>query len=485
VSLSGVARAAPLDPALADRRRLTLIATIVGSSMTFIDGTVVNIALPTIGRELHAALSAQQWIMLSYSLAVASLYIVAGALGDRFGRRPLFETGVAGFAVASMLCGVAPNTSLLIAGRVLQGVFGALLATNSLALLRATFGADSGRAVGQWTAWTGISTLIGPPIGGLLVEYASWRWIFFINLPAAAATIVFAIRGRIDEPATESPRPINVPASVLVTVMLASLTFALIEGPRTGWVAVAWAFGLSFVALVLLVVNERRSTKPLLPLALLHERAFVVANVCTFVVYATLGASMFYLALYLQSEAVGYTPVLASLVFIPVSVIMFFLAARFGRLADRDGPRIYLTLGPIVMASGMVLFTLVTSTALVQIVPGVILFALGLSITVAPITSAALKAAPARYSGLAAGVNTTVSRMGGLVFTPLLGVVIGVVFASHGGGTGGDPFATTGLDLVGQAAATSAFRVAMIVAAGICACGGLIAWFFLPDGRME
>ena len=156
-------RAAPLDPALADRRRLTLIATIVGSSMTFIDGTVVNIALPTIGRDLHAALSAQQWIMLSYSLAVASLYIPAGALGDRFGRRPLFEIGVAGFAVASMLCGVAPNTSLLIAGRVLQGVFGALLATNSLALLRATFGADSGRAVGQWTAWTGISTLIGPP----------------------------------------------------------------------------------------------------------------------------------------------------------------------------------------------------------------------------------------------------------------------------------------------------------------------------------
>ena len=349
--MSGATRAAPLDPALVDRRRLTLIATIVGSSMTFIDGTVVNIALPTIGRDLHAALSAQQWIMLSYSLAVASLYIAAGALGDRFGRRPLFEIGVAGFAVASMLCGVAPNTSLLIAGRVLQGVFGALLATNSLALLRATFGADSGRAVGQWTAWTGISTLIGPPIGGLLVEYASWRWIFFINLPAAAATIVFAVRGRIDEQATESPRPINVPASALVTVMFASLTFALIEGPRTGWVAVAWAFGLSFVALVLFVVNERRSTKPLLPLALLHERAFVVANVCTFVVYATLGASMFYLALYLQSEAVGYTPVLASLVFIPVSVIMFFLAARFGRLADRDGPRIYLTLGPIVMAA--------------------------------------------------------------------------------------------------------------------------------------
>ena len=453
--------------------------------MTFVDGTVVNIALPTIGRKLDAGLSAQQWIMLAYSLAVASLYIVAGALGDRFGRRPLFQTGVLGFALASALCGLAPNTGLLIAGRVLQGVFGALLATNSLALLRATFGADSGRAVGLWTAWTGIGALIGPPIGGLLVEYASWRWIFFINLPAAALTIAFALAGRTDERAAESPRPINLPASASVTVMFGALTFALIEGPRTGWSAVTWAFGLSMLALILFVVNERRSANPLLPTALLHERVFVVANLCTFVVYATLGASTFYLALYLQSEAVGYTPVLASLVFIPVSVIMFFLAARFGRLADRDGPRRYLTLGPIVMAGGMALFTLATSPDIAQIVPGVVVFALGLSITVAPITSTALKAAPPRYSGLAAGVNTTVSRMGGLIATPLLGVVISAVFASHAGGTGADPFATTGLGPEGQAAAVSAFRAAMVVAAILCATGGVIAWTSLPKGRLE
>src|SRR5690242_16522648 len=209
--MSAAPQAAPVDPALAAKRRLTLIATIIGSSITFVDGTVVNIALPTIGRELDAGLSAQQWIMLSYSLAVASLYIVAGALGDRFGRRPLFTIGVVGFAVASALCGVAPNTALLISGRVLQGVFGALLATNSLALLRATFGAESGRAVGLWTAWTGIGSLLGPPIGGLLVEYASWRWIFFINLPAAVLTVAMAAAGRIDEPETEIPRPLNPP----------------------------------------------------------------------------------------------------------------------------------------------------------------------------------------------------------------------------------------------------------------------------------
>ena len=249
-------------------------------------------------RPWSAALSAQQWIMLSYSLAVASLYIAAGALGDRFGRRPLFEIGVAGFAVASMLCGVAPDTSLLIAGRVLQGVFGALLATNSLALLRATFGADSGRAVGQWTAWTGIGALIGPP------SEACW-WNTHRGAGSSSSTYPQppppssspSGAGSIEQATEISAGGSNVPASALVTVMFASLTLTLIKASAAGWVAVAWAFGLSFVALVLFVVNERRSSKPLLPLALLHERAFVVANVCTFVVYATLGASMFYLAL--------------------------------------------------------------------------------------------------------------------------------------------------------------------------------------------
>ena len=267
--------------------------------------------------------------------------------------------------------------------------------------------------------------------------------------------------------------------------MFGALTYALIEGPRAGWGTVSWAFVLSPLALGAFVWNERRSANPLLPTALLRERVFVVANVCTFVVYATLGASTFYLALYLQSAAVGYTPVRASLVFIPISVIMFFLAARFGRLADRDGPRTYLTLGPMVMAAGMVLFLLVTSTNLAQVVPGMVVFALGLSILVAPITSTALKAAPARYSGLAAGVNTTVSRMGGLIATPLLGVIISLVFATRTGGNGADPFATTGLGPDGQAAAVAAFRVATIVAAVLCAGGGLIAWAFLPRGRLE
>ena len=214
--------------------------------MTFIDGTVVNIALPTIGRDLDAGLAAQQWVMLSYSLAVASLYIVSGALGDRYGRWPLFVIGVAGFAVASAVAGVAPNVELLVAGRVLQGVAGALLTTNSLALLRATYGEDSGRAVGLWTAWSGIGTMIGPPLGGLLVQYASWRWIFFLNLPvrgARARALAFAGRSAEDRPA--EPRPLQIPGAVAIAVTFGGLTYGLIDGARAGFGSVwAW-FALS------------------------------------------------------------------------------------------------------------------------------------------------------------------------------------------------------------------------------------------------
>ncbi len=429
-------------PPVDARRRFILIATIIGSSMTFIDGTVVNIALPTIGRDLDAGLSAQQWVMLSYSLAVASLYIVSGALGDRYGRWVLFVWGVGGFAAASALAGVAPNTMMLVAARVLQGVAGALLTTNSLALLRATYGKDSGRAVGQWTAWSGIGTMLGPPLGGILVEYASWRWIFFINLPAALIALGLAFAGRSDEHLPAKPRPVQVVGAAAIAITFGGLTFALIEGAQAGFASVWWAFLLSLGGLALLVNSERRSANPLLPLELLRSRVFVVANLYTLVVYAALGGSTFYLALYLQSAAVGYTPARASLIFVPISIIMFFIAARFGRLADRDGPRRYLLVAPLVMAVGLILLTLVTSTNPIIPLPGVIVLALGLAMLVAPITSTALKAAPDQFAGLAAGVNTTVSRLGGLIATPLIGVAITLVFAANSPRPNADPFAT-------------------------------------------
>ena len=361
------------------RRTLILVATIIGSSITFVDGTVVNIALPTIGRDLDAGLSSQQWVTLSYSLAVASLYIVSGALGDRYGRWTLFVVGVAGFAAASAVAGIAPNVELLIAGRVLQGVAGALLTTNSLALLRATYGDDAGKAVGQWTAWSGIGTMIGPPLGGLLIQVASWRWIFFLNLPFAALALVMAFAGRSEEDRTAKPRPLQLPGAVGIAVTFGGVTYGLIDGGQSGFGS-SWPwFLVALVGFAVLVISERRADEPLLPPELLRKRVFVVANVYTFLVYAALGSSTFYLALYLQSQAVGYTPARASLIFLPISVVMFFLAARFGRLADRDGPRRLLAVAPIVMAVGFVLLTFVQSMNPLVPLPGVLVLAFGLA----------------------------------------------------------------------------------------------------------
>ncbi len=469
-TVPGAARVVP-----ADRRKLILIATIIGSSMTFVDGTVVNIALPTIGRDLHAGLGAQQWVMLSYSLAVASLYIVSGALGDRYGRWVLFVCGVAGFAGASALAGLAPNTALLIAGRVLQGVAGALLTTNSLALLRATYAEDSGRAVGQWTAWSGIGTMIGPPLGGLLVQYASWRWIFFLNLPAAATALALAFAGRGHEHPPQEVRPLQWPAAGAIAIMFGALTFGLIDGAQAGFASAWWAFALSAAGLALLVVLERRSSSPLLPPELLRQRVFVVANTYTLLVYAALGGSTFYLALYLQSGAVGYSPARASLIFLPISVVMFVLAARFGRLADRNGPRRYLMIAPLVMAAGFLLLTLVTSTNPLVPLPGVLVMALGLAMLVAPITATALRAAPDRYAGLAAGVNTTVSRLGGLIATPLIGVVITLVFAAAAPHPAAGPFATHAVSAAQRDATVTAFRAGIGLAVVLCVAGALLA----------
>ena len=466
-------------------RRLTLVATIVGSSMTFIDATVVNIALPTIGRDLDAGLAIQQWVVLSYSLAVASLYVVSGALGDRYGRRLMFLLGTGGFAASSALAGVAPTSGLLVAARVLQGITGALLTTNSLALLRATYGADSGRAVGLWTAWSGIGTMLGPPAGGLLVQYASWRWIFFINLPGAALAVFMAWAGRHDEAPVPDPRPINLPAAAAIAVAFGSLTYGLVRGAQAGFGTVWWAFAVAVAGVGFLAVSERRSANPLLPDRLIRARLFVVANLYTFLVYAALGGSTFYLALYLQSAAVGYSPSRASLVFLPISIVMFVLASRFGRLADRDGPRLYLTVAPLVMAAGLALLTVVTSTNPIVALPGVLVFAVGLACLVAPITSTALKASPDEYVGLAAGVNTTVSRIGGLVATPLLGVVITLVFAAQTSGGSGDPFATHGLTADQRAATIDSFRAGIGVAALLCIAGALLAARELPSGGGE
>ena len=388
--------------------------------------------------------------------------------------------GVAGFAAASALAGVAPSADMLIGARVLQGVAGALLTTNSLALLRATYGADSGRAVGQWTAWSGIGTMIGPPLGGLLVQYASWRWIFFINLPAAAVAVALATAGRTDERLPEHPRPLQPVGAAAIAIGFGGLTYGLIDGGQHGFASVWWAFLASAAGLGLLVLSERRSANPLLPMELLRERLFVVANLYTLLVYAALGGATFYLALYLQSGAVGYSPTRASLIFLPISIVMFFIAARFGRLSDQHGPRRYLTVAPLVMAAGFVLLTFVTGTSLLVPLPGVLVMSLGLAMLVAPITSTALKAAPDEFAGLAAGVNTTVSRLGGLIATPLLGVVITLVFTASASPSDADPFARH-LTPDQQQATIDAFRAAIATAVALCLAGSLLAARELRD----
>jgi EmrB/QacA subfamily drug resistance transporter len=471
------------DLGLRRAHNLTLVATILGSAMTFVDGTVVNIALPTLGRDLHAGLAELQWVVLGYSLAVAALYLPAGAIGDRFGRRSMFSVGVAGFAVASMAAGLSPNLGVLLASRVGQGIAGALLTTNSLALLRATFGADSGRAVGLWTAWTGIGAMLGPAIGGALVEYASWRWVFFINLPGALIALAAARAGRCHEQDTRATRPVDTPGAILTALTLIALTYALVELGRqdASLATVALGLGAAAVLAIVLVLVERRRPYPLVPPDLLRERVFVVANLETFLVYAGLGGGTFVLALYLQSGAVGFTPFAASLTFIPISLIMFFLAGYFGRRADRDGPRRYLTAGPALMAAGMLLWWLIDSKSYAQVLPGLIVFSLGLAITVAPITSTALKAAPDTLAGIAAGFNTTTSRVGGLIAIPLAGATAQAVFANRVENPGGNPFKQQ-LAAVAHNASTDAFRAAIVLMAALCLAGAAAAFVGLRGG---
>lgn len=429
-----------------------LVATILGSSIAFVDATVVNVALPVMGRHLGLGLAGRQWVYLSYSLALAALYLPAGALGDRIGLRTTFVGGTAGFAIASALAGASPSGAWLLAARGLQGVAAAFLTTSSLALLRATFREESGRAVGLWTAWTGIATIVGPPVGGALVQYASWRWIFFLNLPLAAGAALLAGPG--PEARDESSRGrFDLPGAALLAAGLGTLTYALVE--RGPW----WLLAPAVAALAAALVHEARAAEPMLPLGLFRERAFAAANAETFFVYAALAASSFYLVLYLQL-VVGYSPLVASLVLIPVSLVMLGLAGRFGQLADRHGPRLYLALGPALLAASMLLWELVTSRgSWPALAAGTLLFALGLAVTVAPITATALGSAPERYAGVAAGVNNTVSRIGGLVAVALVGLVISLVAGSL---------------------TVSSFRAGMTAAAGLALAGAVVGAVWIP-----
>jgi EmrB/QacA subfamily drug resistance transporter len=461
------------------RKRLVLVATILGSSMAFLDAFVVNVALPTIDKDFGLGLSGEQWIFLSYSLALAALYLPAGALGDRYGYANTFVIGVAGFAIASVLAGLAPSAGVLIAARAVQGIFGALLTPGSLALLRATYKVEAGQAIGAWTAWTGIATAAGPVIGGTLVDAVSWRVIFLLNIPFALVTIVATLVSRDTCKTDLKDRRLDIPGVLFGAFGIGALVWSLVQGPKDGFSSAGVVFGFVVAAASLsaFVVVEWRSSHPMMPLSLFRIRELSVANIATFFIYAALGSALFFLVIFAQS-VLGYSPVEAGLLVLPISICLLLLAARFGRAADRIGPKPFLVAGPTLIAVGLALLGRLDagSSYWVDVFPPLLVFSVGLSATVPAVTSTALKPAPAALTGIASGINTTVSRVGQLVAVAALGVVVSLVFGSGQG----SPFEIGTRSPEQLADAANAFQAAMWVAAGLAFAGALVSAAALP-----
>jgi EmrB/QacA subfamily drug resistance transporter len=417
------------------RKRLTLVACILGSGIALLDSTVVNVALPTIQHDLGGGLAAQQWVVNAYLLTLGSLILIGGSLGDLYGERRIFALGVGGFGVASLLCALAPTIGALIAARALQGVASALLTPSALAVIVATFSeSERGPAIGSWTAWGGIATVLGPLAGGELLHIASWRVIFLINLPfvAVCMTLILAVIPRA-KPRTQTGRSIDFLGGLLCALGLGGPVFALIEQPRLGWSSPGVI--LPLVAGVLLfasfLAHESRARDPMLPLALFRRRNFSAGNIETLAMYAGLAILFFFLTIFLQQIG-GYTPLQAGLATLPATLVMFALSKRFGGLADRFGPRLFMGAGPLVAACGLLLFQRIGIHVdyLTEVLPGILVFALGLSMTVAPLTAAVLAGVDTSQAGIASAVNNAVARVAGLLGTAAVGAVVAGSFVS-------------------------------------------------------
>ncbi len=443
--------------------RWVVAATVLGSGMAAIDATVVGIALPTIGREFHATVTQLQWVVNGYTLTLAALLLLGGSLGDRFGRRRMFLVGILWFTAASAACALAPDPTVLIVLRVLQGVGGALLTPGSLAILQASFReGDRGQAIGAWTGFGGVASAMGPFLGGYLIAAASWRWIFLVNLPIGACVLLLALR-HVPESRDESAASrVDVPGSLLVVVALSGTTYGLTEGPATGWHGSGPLLALvaGGVAAGLFVVVERRTTAPLLPLSLFSSRQFSVTNAVTFIVYGALGGVLFLLPVVLQ--VVGhYTPLASGVALLPLTAVMLLLSSTSGRVASRIGPRLQMGVGPVVVGCGLALLSRVPVDPdyVTGVLPAVLVFGLGLAITVAPLTATALASAPDEHVGLASAVNNDVARIGGLLAVAVLPAVSGV----------------SGTAFLHPAQLGDGFRTASLLAGAWCAAGGALA----------
>lgn len=453
--------------------RWVLLTTVLGSGLVMIDGTVVNVALESIGDELGSGFTGLQWTVNAYTLTLASLILLGGSLGDRFGRRRVFVFGVVWFALASLLCGLAPDVGTLVAARALQGVGGALLTPGSLALISASFhGPDRAAAVGAWSGLGGIAGAVGPFLGGWLVEW-SWRLVFLVNLPLAALIVAVALKHVPESRDPDSAPGLDVGGTALAVVGLGALTYGLTglgeSGAQPVLVGAVVAGGLALVAFVLV---ERRSRHPLVPPVLFADRVFTAANTVTLLLYGALGVVFLLLVLQLQTVA-GFSPLAAGTALLPVTAVMLLFSARAGALAGRIGPRLPMTVGPLVSAGGLLLLLRVDADTswLLDVLPAVLLFGAGLALTVAPLTATVLDAAPDRYAGSASGVNNAVARAAGLLAVAVVPGLAGI----------------GGVDYADPAAFDAGFRVAMLIAAGLLGAASAVAALLLrrPAARPD
>ena len=406
------------------KQTLVLWAVTLGSSIAILDGSIVNLALPAIEKDLQVGFSTLQWITDAYLLSLSALILLGGSLGDIFGRKKVYLVGVVGFASMSLLCAIAPNAELLILARALQGVFGALMVPGALSIINTTFiTTQRGRAIGQWTAWSGIAVVAAPFIAGALLDTGGWRWIFLINIPLAVICFYLGFIA-IKETKDMRRRHIDAIGAVLVTLALGGITYGLIEGPIQQWsLTVLGVLALALVCGLLFVLRERKTHDPMVPFSLFASRDFLGANVMTFLMYGALGGFTFVLSIHLQT-ALHYTPFQAGLSLLPVSIFLLAFSGKVGALATKYGPRFFLTVGPIIAAVGIALFYFIhpDSSYITGILPGILLFSVGLTLLVAPLTTTVMLSVEDKASGTASGVNNALSRAAGLVVIALLGL---------------------------------------------------------------
>jgi EmrB/QacA subfamily drug resistance transporter len=452
--------------------RWLLAVAVLGSGIAFLDATVVNVALPDIGRDLHASTSTLQWILNGYTLTLAALILLGGSLGDRYGRRRVFVSGTGLFTIASLLCAVAPSAELLVAARLVQGVGGALLTPGSLAMVESGFRpADRAGAIGAWSGLSAVAGALGPLVGGLLVGAVSWRAVFLINLPLGIFIVVMAGR---HVPETRDPGAggrIDFRGAILAAVGLAGITYALIEAPTHGGsrLVVVTAIG-GGLALIAFLLAERRSANPMIAPSLFSSRQFSAANAVTFVVFGALSGVFFLLVAFLQIS-LGYSPLAAGAASLPITALMLLLSPAAGSLAQRVGPRIPLTAGPLITALGLLLMSQIDpgDSYPSGVLPAVIVFGLGLTLVVAPVTATVMAAADERHSGIASGINTAVSRLAGLIIVAVLPLVAGL----------------TGKKFYDPAAMDHGFHVAMLACAPLAVAGGALAWMTISSDVLE